>query len=171
MRFLITHNGFFGDRHAPPVGMIEKFFKKLESVEWLSDSWSPLACPCFKTSPTFSGIRVEHQQIWEPSPALPWLNQPMVKPPNRAPWFRLEHIVEGYPLCTHGNPWLPCKWWARRINPTRKLFLAGPIRREWRSLNLYMGILGIHEPSFPTNKGQLVDLHYVFFFVFCIFST
>ncbi len=32
--------------------------------------------------------------------------------------------------------------------------LAGPTRREWGSINLYIGILGIHEPSFP--KGQLV---------------
>ncbi len=28
------------------------------------------------------------------------------------------------------------------------------VSREWGSLNLYIGILGIHEPSFPT-KGQL----------------
>ena len=33
-------------------------------------------------------------------------------------------------------------------------YLAGPTRREWGSLNLYIGILGMKLPSFPT-KGQL----------------
>ena len=32
--------------------------------------------------------------------------------------------------------------------------LAGPTRREWGNQPLLAGILGIHEPSFPT-KGQL----------------
>ena len=36
-------------------------------------------------------------------------------------------------------------------------FLAGPTRREWGSLNLYIGILGMKLPSFRT-KGQL-DFH------------
>ncbi len=40
--------------------------------------------------------------------------------------------------------------------------MAGPTRREWGSLNLYIGILGMKLPSFPT-KGQLVLWVEVFF--------
>ena len=32
--------------------------------------------------------------------------------------------------------------------------LAGPTHREWGSLNLYIGILGMKIPSFPTSRAS-----------------